>query len=172
MAEEVKEEATEVKENAEAKTAKTAKAKKIKIDKAEQYQAIKIETREDLLNANKTYSFGGFKKSFINYIKENKPELASDVDEIFVIKTRPPKKKKVVVVEEVKEPTFEELKNMFLALCKNTSEQQKVDIAKNYDEAIKFAIEAEELAMIEKEEEALKEKQKELAERKKALIKK
>lgn len=144
---------------------------KIKIEKADQYKAIKIENRDDLIKAKNEYSFGAYKEAFKNYVKEQKPELAAAVDEIFSTK---PRSKKVVkeVKEEVKEVTFESLKAEFLNLCKNASDKQKEQISNKYDEAISFALEIEELAMITKEEEALKEKQKELAERKKALTKK
>lgn len=142
---------------------------KIKIEKADQYKSIKIENRDDLIKVKNEYSLGSFLKSFKKYVKELKPNLASDVDEIFVVNSRPRKK---VVKEEVKEVTFDDLKIAFLALCKNASDKQKEQISKKYDEAIGFATEIEELAMIEKEENELIAKQKELAERKKALTKK
>ena len=138
---------------------------KILIKKADQYKAIKIENRDDLVKADKEYSFGAYKEAFKNYVKEQKPELASAVDEIFPVKPRSAKK-------VIKEVTFETLKTEFLKLCKNASDKQKEEISKKYDEAISFAVEIEELAMIEKEEKELAEKQKELAAKKEALTKK
>lgn len=142
---------------------------KILIKKADQYKAIKIENRDDLVKADKEYSFGAYKEAFKNYVKEQKTELAAAVDEIFPVKPRSAKK---VIKEEVKEVTFESLKAEFLNLCKNASDDQKAEISKKYDEAISFALEIEELAMIEKEEKELAEKQKELAAKKEALTKK